>query len=151
MTSHSTFAAVLLGASALLTACGGGTQSSPMGALPTGSMPMQSTLQPQDGAGCPNDGGLTVRPCRIKFDANNPGPTGVTVTRNGDGDRHTIKERDDCASRNIASVMRDTNHRYTVTAGTATGSCTAQFSDGNRNDDGDGGNGGAQLRVVNKL
>jgi hypothetical protein len=76
------------------------------------------------------------------------------VTHGGDGDRngdrHRITERDDCASRNIATVTRDSNRMYTVTASSMAGSCTANFSDnGNRNDDG-GGNGG-NLRIVNKL
>jgi hypothetical protein len=77
------------------------------------------------------------------------------VTRDGrdDGDRHRIRETDNCASRSIATVTRDSTRVYTVTAGTVAGSCTANFTNnGNRNDDGNGGrNDGGNLRIVNNL
>jgi hypothetical protein len=146
----------ILGASILIAGCGGGSQAPMMAGLPSGSNQMQAPAdQGRNHQGCPSDGGITVTPCRIKFNSNNPGPTNVTVTHGGqsDGNRHTIKERDDCASRNIATVARDSNRMYTVTAGSATGSCTAQFSNnGNQNDDGGGGqNGGGTLKIVNNL
>jgi hypothetical protein len=85
---------------------------------------------------CQDDGGISVRPCRVTFDADHSGPTDVLLIHGGDGDRngdrHRIEERDNCASRRT----------YTVTAGSIAGSCTANFSDnGNRNDG--GGNGSA--------
>ncbi len=83
------------------------------------------------------------------------------VTQNGDGNRGGggLRERDDCASRNIATVVRDSRGVYTVTAGSMQGSCGAQFSNGGGNGRGNGGhhndgrgNGGnADLRVVNGL
>lgn len=146
----------LVGISILAVGCNGGSQSPTMGALPSGPSQMQSPAdRGRNHQGCPNDGGITVTPCRIKFDSNHSSPMSVTVMSggNGDGNRHAIKESDDCASRNIATVAKNSNRQYTVSAGSDAGSCTAQFSDnGNHNDDGGGGpNGGGTLRIVNAL
>ncbi len=134
-----------------------------MGTMPVASNPMRAvSAQPLDGngGGCQNDGDLQVNPCRIRFDANHTGPMEVIVSNgNGGGndrdrDRgrgQQIQERDDCASRNIATLTRESNHVYTVTAGTAAGSCFANFTDNNRhNDDGNRGQNG-NLRIVNAL
>jgi len=169
MTSKTTLAASLLAMAFLtLTACssnGNSAQTLPS----TANNPMvPPAAQPEDHQGCSNDGDLRVNPCRITFDSGNPGPVDVTVShgdRDGrnDGDRHRIAERDNCASRNIATITSNSQHLYTVTAGTATGSCTASFDDnGNgrgrgrgRDGDGDHGGGGrndgSQLRIVNNL
>ena len=155
-------AAASFAASLALAACGGGQSS--MGTMPVASNPMNAgSAQPLDrnGGGCPNDGDLHVNPCRIRFDANHSGPMDVVVS-NGGGDRdrgrdrgrgrgQQIRESDDCASRDIATLTRDSNNVYTVTAGTATGSCTANFTDNNRhNDDGNRGQNG-DLRILNAL
>jgi len=165
MTSKTTLAASLLATTLLtLTACSGNGNAAQT--LPTtANNPMApAAVQPQDRQGCSSDGDLRVNPCRVTFDSGNPGPVDVMVThgnRNGrdDGDSHRIKERDDCASRNIATITRDSEHVYTVTAGTATGSCTASFDDngngrgrdGNNDHGGGGQNGGSQLHIVNNL
>lgn len=53
-------------------------------------------------------------------------------------------------SRNIATLTRDSNRVYTVTAGTSSGSCTANFTENNHhNRDGDRGQ-NVNLRVVNQ-
>jgi len=116
--------------------------------------------QPLDrnGGACQNDGDLHVNPCRIRFDANHTGPMDVVVSNGGGNDRdrgrdrgQQIRESDDCASRDIATLTRDSNNVYTVTAGTVSGSCTANFTDNNRrNDDGNRGQNG-NLRIVNAL
>lgn len=102
-------------------------------------------------------------PCSIAFDGKNPGPINVSVRRNGDGNRHRdggrnqggIRERDDCSSRNVATITRDSRGVFTVTAGSSIGKCDAQFDagNGNRNDrDGGGsGGGGGNLQIVNRI
>jgi hypothetical protein len=154
MTIHRTNGAlVMLGACALLIGCGGSHMPAAGGFAP-GSTSMQNPAdRGRDHRGCTNDGDVHVTPCRVTFDTKRPGPAQVVVTRDGEGDRngHAIKERDDCAAGNIATVSRDSNRLYTVTAGSAAGTCTARFSDsGNRNDDGSR-NGGAVLRIANRL
>lgn len=140
---------------AVLAGCAGGG-SSPMSSLPSGSG-MTQRAAPQDQRGCQSDGGgLTVTPCSITFNSSNPGPVQVSVMRNTDGDRHgggRIREQDDCTSQGIATIVRDSKGVYTVTAGSAQGSCDAQFSISGRHDgnhDGDrGGNG--NLHITNNL
>ncbi len=161
MTFNRTYAGLaLLGASALFAGCSGNSQMPAAGGMPSGAASMQNAADHgRDHRGCPNDGGVTVTPCHITFDTNNPGPATVMVTHDGRDDggrnRHRIVERDNCASRNIATIARDGNRVYTVTAGTVAGSCSASFSDdgngnGNRNDD-RGPGGGGNLRIVNNL
>lgn len=160
MTALTKTALLLAITSFCLPSCSGGTNPTPN--APNLGNPMTSPIQAQDRRDCSNDGGLRVTPCRVTFDSGNPGPVNVSVTHGGgrgpdDGGRHTIRERDDCASRNIATVTPDSGSVYTVTAGSASGSCTATFSDngnGNGNDDHGGrgqGGGGAQLHIVNNL
>ncbi len=151
-------ASLFLATAAALAGCGGGMQTAPGGA-PSASNPMQAvSSQPQDqgGQNCPNDGGINVRPCRIRFDANHAGPKDVMVSQGGNGDRdnHVIKEKDDCASRNIATVAKAFRTVYTVTPGTVKGECTAVFSDNDRNRDHDQdgrGNGGSGLHIINTI
>jgi hypothetical protein len=70
----------------------------------------------------------------------------------GDRNRDRIRESDTCAARNIATLAKNNERRYTVSAGPVSGSCTAQFTDNrNRNDDGRGGRNGGTLRIVNEL
>lgn len=148
---------ILVGISILIVGCNGGSQS-PMGTLPSGinRLPIPAD-RGRNHQGCPNDGGVSVRPCRIRFDANHSGPVSVTIMDGGNGrgdrDRHRIRESDDCASRNIATVAKHNDRRYTVAAGSVSGSCTARFDDHHhRDDDGGGGpNGGGTLRIVNDL
>ncbi|MGA9946596.1 MAG: hypothetical protein WBE79_08765 [Candidatus Cybelea sp.] len=153
---------ILLSSSVLFVGCSGTSQAPLMGGLPSGSRSIQ--IPADNGRNrqeCQNDGGINLRPCQITFDAQNPGPTDVRVTHDGDGGRHDrdggrhnrISERDNCAARGVAMVVRDSNSRYTAMAGMMAGTCSATFNDnGNRNDDGGGGrNGGTQLRIVNKL
>jgi hypothetical protein len=132
-----------------------------MGTMPVASSPLRAvSAQPLDrnGGGCQNDGDLHVDPCRIRFDANHSEPVDVAVDNGGGNDRdrgrgggQQIRERDDCASRDIATLTRDSDHVYTVTAGTVSGSCTASFTDnGRRNRDENRGQGG-NLRIVNAL
>jgi hypothetical protein len=157
MTFNRTYAGLaLLGASALFAGCSGNSQMPATGGMPPGATSMQSPSDHgRDHRGCPNDGGVTVTPCHITFDTNNPGPATVMVTHDGRDDRgrdrQRIVERDNCASRNIATIARNSNRVYTVAAGAVAGSCSARFSDdGNGNDDsGPGGDG--NLRIVNNL
>ena len=147
MASHKIYlAALLAGTPLLLAACGGMHGTSTMG-MP--SLASQPGSAPQDRQACQNDGGIKVTPCRVTFDSMHPGPAKVAVTT-GDNNRQPVKESDNCASANVAMVTRIANHRYTVTAGTAMGSCTARFAAGMRHDDG-GRNGGSDLRIVNRL
>jgi hypothetical protein len=157
---------ILLSSSVLFAGCSGTSQAPQMGGLPPGSrsiqIPADNGRNHQD---CQNDGGINLRPCHITFDAQNPGPTDIRVTNDGDGGRHDgdggqhkrISERDNCAARGVAMVVRDSNSRYTVMAGMTAGTCFANFDDNgnhnrNHNDDGGGGrNGGSQLRIINKL
>jgi hypothetical protein len=150
-----------LAAALALPGCGGGESS--MGSVPVANNLMRGvSVQPADrNGGCPNDGDLHVNPCRIRFDANHTGPMDVVVTGGsgddrdrgrGGGDRgKRIRESDDCASRDIATIVRESNHVYTVTVGTVSGSCFATFDDNNgrRHDDNRGQNG--NLRIVNAL
>jgi hypothetical protein len=142
---------VLLSNSLLFAGCGGASQA------PMGGLPASQSLQVPDDHGrnqdCRNDGGINLRPCHITFDAQNPGPIDVRVTHGGDNDQHKIRERDNCAARDIAMLVRDSNSRYTVMPGSMSGKCSAVFDDnGNHNDDGGRGrNGGSLLRIVNKL
>lgn len=153
----------VLAASAVFAGCSGGASLPQNGAVPSGVAPMQNPADHgRGGQGCPNDdgGGVNVRPCHVVFDSGNPGPVDVRVMHGGRGrggpndrgrDRDRIVERDDCASRGIATIAKDSNRVYSVKAGTVAGSCSARFSEqGNRNDDGGPGRGG-NLRVVNNL
>jgi hypothetical protein len=156
-------AATSFAASLALAGCGGGQSS--MGTMPVASNPMSAvSQQPLDGngGGCQNDGDLHVNPCHIRFDAKHMGPMDVLVSdgngggndrdRDRDRDRgQQIRERDDCASRNIATLTRESNHVYTVTAGTAAGSCFAEFTDNNNRNHDDGRVQNGNLRIVNAL
>src|SRR5262249_24109928 len=53
------------------------------------------------------------------------------------GNKGQVKERDNCADAGVATVTRDDNRHFTVTAGSTAGSCTARFTTG-----GGQGNGG---------
>lgn len=135
----------------MVSGCAGSAGNAPM--------PVSQLANPLDrGRGCQNDGGFKVNPCSITFDANNPGPVQVSVTQNGDGrgNGRGIRESDNCASQNIATIVRDSKGVYTVTAGTSGGSCSARFSDqgrgrGGHRNDGNGNGGNGNLRIVNDL
>ncbi|HEY4433141.1 MAG TPA: hypothetical protein VGM99_01960 [Candidatus Cybelea sp.] len=155
-----TLTSKLVAAASLALAGCGGTESS-MGTMPVASSPMHAVwAQPLDrnGGACRNDGDLHVNPCRIRFDANHSDPMYAAVDNGGGNDRgrgrgpgQRVRESDDCASRDIATLTRDSNHLYTVTAGTVSGSCTANFTGNNgHNRDGNRGQKG-NLRVVNAL
>lgn len=141
----------LIWMSASLTACGGGAPMS--NTVPAGAnvAQMQSAL-PSDRQGCQDEDGIKVMPCRVRFDANHTESRNVRITT-GDNDRGVVKERDDCATRNVATITQVTNHRYTVARGTAAGECTARFVRGDRNRMGrdDGRNGGGELEIANAM
>lgn len=140
---HFCAVSALVIASASLAGCASGTQPSATNALPLSNV---SQVTPMDGQNCDGSEGVKVAPCRLTFDAKHPGPKEVVVS-SGDNDRLAIKERDDCAARNVATVTRMSNHRYVVTAGSARGTCVANFVAGMQNDD--HGHRGADLTVVN--
>jgi hypothetical protein len=150
MTLHAiATASVFALASASLAGCGGGAQLSPTNAFPSSSVSQATAM---DGQSCDGSDGIKVLPCRLTFDSMHPGPKDAVVS-SGDNDRQTIKERDDCVARNVATVTRMSNHRYAVTAGSAKGSCTANFvaarQNGMRNDD--NGHRGASLTIRNAI
>jgi hypothetical protein len=157
-----------------LSACAGSAGTSAVGPLESGgnvSGAVAQNVAQRNDHGCQNDGrdgGVSINPCFIEFTSSHPGPVSVTVRTGGGGGRGRgggggnngqIREFDDCNAQNIASIKQESNGLYTVTAGTAIGSCDAQFSTGgNRNDDGNGGRGGrggsggdGDLRIVNQI
>jgi hypothetical protein len=136
------FVPALLGAAFLLAGCAGGAQA-PSAGIPANSTALMPQNQNRQGGGRCQQGNVRIRPCHIRFDSNNPGPTDVTIGRQGN--KTKVKERDDCATKGVATVTQDSNRHYTVTAGSTDGSCTAHFSDG-----GGQGNGG-KLKIVNAL
>ena len=119
-------AIVALATTGILTACGG---SSPMA-------PTTSTMQnpaahaplfPDVKNHCPAHGGVRVRPCRLTFDASNTGPDTVTV-RAPKSKKGTLTELDACGGPSgIATITQGIGDRWTVTAGSASGSCIANF------------------------
>lgn len=141
----------LLWMSASLTACGGGAPMS--NTVPAGANVAQvQPVLPSDRQVCQDEDGIKVLPCRVRFDANHTESRTVRITT-GDNDRGVVKERDDCAIRNVATITQQTNHRYTVARGTASGDCTARFVRGDHNRMGhdDGRNGGGELEIVNAM
>jgi hypothetical protein len=100
---------------------------------------------PSDNGGCQNSDGVDVTPCRVVFNANHPGPTNVKVQSHG----RRITEKDNCATKGVATVTLLGNRTFSVTAGVTAGSCTAHFVRKNNNND-DGGQ-GAVLTVINRL
>jgi hypothetical protein len=110
------FAALI--SATLIAGCGSGAQS-PLLNSPTTTAGSLAQVNPN---ACDDHGGLHVRPCRIVFDASNPGPTSVKVRHNGN-----ITERDDCAAAGIATIARTSNNTFMVTAGATDGTCTAHF------------------------
>lgn len=130
--------------SASLAGCGGGSQMPSAATLPQAV----SQASPMDGQQCQTSDGIKVIPCRVRFDAQHPGTKDVEVT-SGDNNRQTIKERDNCAARNVATVTQMSNHHYVVAAGTAKGTCTAFFTRGMQHNDGN--RQGSTLTVDNQL
>ena len=132
-------------ASASLAGCGGGGSQMPSAAtLP----PPVSQASPMDGQQCQTSDGIKVIPCRVRFDAQHPGTKDVLVTTD-DRERNVIRERDNCAARNVATVTQMSNHHYVVAGGSVKGTCTASFTRGmQRNDD---NRQGSTLTVDNEL
>jgi hypothetical protein len=129
--------------------CSGGTQSPSMPGV-TGAMGSAPVAPlPQDRQGCQKSDGIDVLPCRISFDTNHPGPSNVRVTSGGD--QRMLVEKDDCVLRGVATVTMRRMHEYSVAAGTASGSCTAHFTQKVHNNDGKGGGGGSSLVINNRL
>jgi hypothetical protein len=153
MTSHRIISASAFLLTAFAVAgCSSGAQS-PMGGVPSTVNSLQAgPLVPQDHQGCQTSDGIKVMPCRIAFDMNHPGPANVKVTSGGQN-HQTIVEKDDCAARNVATITKTTMHAYSVAAGTASGSCTAHFTQKVHNNDGKGGGGGggSDLVISNKV
>jgi hypothetical protein len=133
------FMPAFLGAAALLVGCGG-SQAPSAGSLPATNVG-GAAFQPGP-AGCQN-GNLEIHPCRVTFNASNPGPTIVTLGR--EGNKLPITERDDCASAGIATVTKVKPEHWSVAAGSTAGSCTAHFTNGR------GQGNGAKLKIVNEL
>lgn len=137
------------GSAALIVAgCAGGSNALPMREQPFSAAPAP-VLPADGGSGCQSSDGIDASPCRIRFDALHAGPVTVRI-RTGDNNRQRVAERDDCAGSNIANVSRADGHHYVVTAGTATGTCTARFTRAGMQHD-DGGSEGARVRIVNAI
>ncbi len=136
-------AAAFFSASLALAGCSGAHAPS-AGALPASTTGTTQQLQGDGKSNC-QDGNMSITPCPIKLNAQNPGPIDVYLGHQGQGNRHHIDEADNCASKGIATVTRVSNKHYTVTAGTMAGKCTAHFTVG-------GGQGnGARLPISNAL
>jgi hypothetical protein len=78
---------------------------------------------------CPAHGGVRATPCSVTFDASNPGPDVVTI-RNAKAKKGTLVESDNCAGAGIAVIAPNpsSGNQYIVSAGSITGTCTANFS-----------------------
>lgn len=100
MNATTRFVPAFFGAAALLVGCGGPQGPSAV-SLPATNIGGAAFLAGP--AGCQN-GNLKIHPCRITFNASNPGPTTVTLGR--EGNKLPITERDDCASAGIATVTK---------------------------------------------
>lgn len=130
----------------LMLGCSSGAQMPSMGAAQSqGHGVLSQSVSPSDNGDCQNRDGVDVTPCRVVFNANHPGPTTVKVHSDG----HRITERDNCATKGVATVTLLGNRTFSVTAGTTAGSCTAHFVRKNNNNDDEGQ--GALLTVVNRL
>ncbi len=77
---------------------------------------------------CVAHGGVRVTPCTVDFTASSMGPDTVVV-RTPQTKKGTLQEGDDCTSGStvIATVAQGSGDSWIVTAGTATGTCTAEF------------------------
>lgn len=76
---------------------------------------------------CPHHGDVRVKPCAVDFTASAPGPDTVVV-RFAKDKKGTLSESDNCGGPSgIATVAQGSGKTWTVTAGSATGSCTAEF------------------------
>lgn len=130
----------LIGAVVALGACSGNRPLS--GALGHNDFGTRARHHHHSRHGGCQQGDIGVHPCRIRFDSDNRGPTDVTVRRQSN--KAQVSERDDCATRRVATIARQGDRRYRVTAGASKGSCSAHF--------GDGGEGtGGKLKIVNDL
>jgi hypothetical protein len=135
--------AAFLGVSFLLAGCST-AQSPSVSSLPANSgTGATQRLQNNDKTPRCQEGSMAVSPCPITFDSSNPGPTEVTVGRQGN--HYQITESDDCASSGVATLTKINNRHYSVAAGSTAGSCTAKFK-------GRGGQGNAvSLPITNTL
>jgi hypothetical protein len=137
--------ALLLCALATVPVLAGVAQADARGAA---VLPIQASrvVTPFDrGGGCQNQDGVKVAPCRVAFDTAHPGPDMVVVDSSG----KAVTERDNCASRGIATIASNGDFTFTVTAGSMPGMCFAHFV--RRGQDGSHGQNGAVLTVVNRL
>ncbi len=113
-------------AAALLAGCGG-SQLSPQGPASGAAQAAHSPIaMPMVKNHCPAHGGVRVGPCRINLTASSPGPDNVFV-RTPKSKKATTTELDTCSNPGIATVTQGSGHTWIVTAGTVTGSCTAEF------------------------
>jgi hypothetical protein len=147
MRSNARSLASLVGAmmvAMLMVGCSSSAQTPSMGVAPSGThmAPTQNQfVAPDAHDNCEDPGGLHVRPCRVLFNANNPGPTNVLVRRDN-REPGRIAETDNCATKGVATITRAGHHMFTVTAGATDGTCTAHFSFENET---------GTLRVINRL
>jgi len=96
---------------------------------------------------CLNNGGVRVAPCRILFNAGNPGPDTVYV-RTPHGSKGSVLESDTCGGASgIATITQGSGNSWIVTAGPTTGRCKARFNYFNNNQKA----GWATLRINNTL
>jgi hypothetical protein len=111
-------------AGAMLAGCGGSqTQAGLLGPIQNGSPTMVS---PSVKGHCAAHGGVRVDPCTVDFTASSPGPDTVTV-RNPKSKKGTLTESDTCGGPSGIATLSANGNQWTVTAGSTTGSCTAEF------------------------
>jgi hypothetical protein len=123
-------------AAAVLAGCGSQAQVNPSGAMaPSVARGPVAAVKGGKKGGCIAHGAARVDPCAVTFTASSSGPDTVT-TRHPHDKKGTFTESDNCTSTGsvvIATVTQSsTPNEWTVTAGSATGSCTATFDYANK-------------------
>lgn len=141
-------AIALLSATAAIAGCAG----SQSGAVPSGTAqippqaraPLFPGLAPD--AKCTHQGAVKVKPCSVDFTTSNPGPATVTVKA---PKKDTVSEYDNCGGpTGTATVTQGEGGTWIVTAGAASGSCTATFTGTNKHGK---ANGSADLAITNSI
>ena len=114
---------------AVLAACSGG------GTPPVGSSNLTSSAQIapasaiMDMSKCKSDNDVSVHPCSVKLSVTNPT---ANVTAKGPA-KGTFKVNDMKCETNLIATVTGSGKDYVVTAGTASGKCTAKFEDKDEN------------------
>lgn len=115
-------------AAALVSGCSG-SQLNPQGPTQaTTAQALHSPISlPMVKGHCPAHGGVRAMPCSVDLSVSSPGPDTVVV-RTPKDKKGTLQESDNCGGPSgIATVTQGTGTEWIVTAGSATGSCTATF------------------------